>query len=434
MDPETQRQIAELQATIKAASERLVPGVPQDEWDSHKAAVKDASEKIEALLAAEEKRRQESELAEIKAFVDKQMQAERRRESRAGELGGPDDEHALKAFESQMPVVGAGKWLKALYEARKMGSPEAWQTLKATVGDTDANGGYIIPNNFVYQVIEVAKARNIYRQLLDVIPGVRGNAVDIPFEVDDSSLQRAIGQGGEVYSYGSNKDTRDFTLSSATATLFGLARIIDVGVQLLRQSEGAAERLVRSKLARAFALAEAHYILNGTGVSNQPKGIITSINAGSSAFSLAYSSGPRVARLADGIAALEARSYYPTAVVLNPADFWQIVTETLGSNSEGGWAVSPTNGPTMNPGGPDSRFTVWGVPLVRDPNMTSGTAIMGEWSSAQLFTGDTYRIDVSDEAGTRWDRNLVGFRAEEEIAFNADPYVTVGMFQRITGL
>jgi hypothetical protein len=41
---------------------------------------------------------------------------------------------------------------------------------------------------------------------------------------------------------------------------------------------------------------------------------------------------------------------------------------------------------------------------------------------------------VSSEAGDRWDKNLTGFRAEEEIAFNADPYVLSGKSQRITGL
>jgi hypothetical protein len=64
----------------------------------------------------------------------------------------------------------------------------------------------------------------------------------------------------------------------------------------------------------------------------------------------------------------------------------------------------------------------------------SKTAIVGEFKSAVLFIGDEYRVDTSSEAGDRWDKNLTGFRAEEEIAFNATPYVLGGGFQRITGL
>ena len=51
-----------------------------------------------------------------------------------------------------------------------------------------------------------------------------------------------------------------------------------------------------------------------------------------------------------------------------------------------------------------------------------------------MFVGDEYRVDVSDSAGDRWDKNLTGFRAEEEFAFNADPPVLAGAFQRITTL
>jgi hypothetical protein len=56
---------------------------------------------------------------------------------------------------------------------------------------------------------------------------------------------------------------------------------------------------------------------------------------------------------------------------------------------------------------------------------------VGEFSSAILYIGEDLRVDTSDEAGDRWDKNLTGFRFEEEIAFNADPFVAAGAFQRI---
>jgi HK97 family phage major capsid protein len=428
LSPDALRKIEELQVSIKALNERFVPGIPQDEWDSLKSQVTDNAGQIESIIAEERKRVQEAELATIKATVDGLM----RRQSRSGDA--PVD--GLPPVINDDDPGSNGRWLKALWDARTNGNPASWAALetvglKATVGDSAANGQYIIPNNFVSSVVELAKARNIYRGLLTVIPGVRGRGVDIPYELDDSSLQRAIGQGGETQSYGSNKDTRDFTLASATAYLFQLARIIEVGNQFLRQSEGAAEALVRSKLGRAFGLAEAHYILNGTGANNQPKGIITSIAAASSTYSTTYSSGTRADKIAEALGALEARSYFATAVVVNPADYWQIVTDQLGSGA-GGYAVGPNA--TVDAGMPERGISLWGVPVYRDPLMTAGTALMGEWSAAQLFIGDEYRIDVSDEAGNLWARNLTGFRAEEEIAFNADPYVLQGMFQRVTGL
>ena len=38
------------------------------------------------------------------------------------------------------------------------------------------------------------------------------------------------------------------------------------------------------------------------------------------------------------------------------------------------------------------------------------------------------------DAGTRFDSNVTGFRAEEEFGFNAEPYVRSGRVQKVLGL
>lgn len=43
-------------------------------------------------------------------------------------------------------------------------------------------------------------------------------------------------------------------------------------------------------------------------------------------------------------------------------------------------------------------------------------------------------IDVSSEAGTRFDQNITGFRADEMFGFNAEPYVRTGQVQKVLGL
>jgi hypothetical protein len=66
--------------------------------------------------------------------------------------------------------------------------------------------------------------------------------------------------------------------------------------------------------------------------------------------------------------------------------------------------------------------------------MPADKMVGGEFRAAELFFGEGYRVDTSDQAGTRWDYNLTGFRGEEEMGFNADPYVASGFFQQITNL
>jgi hypothetical protein len=58
----------------------------------------------------------------------------------------------------------------------------------------------------------------------------------------------------------------------------------------------------------------------------------------------------------------------------------------------------------------------------------------GAGADCDVYIASEFRIDVSSEAGSRFDQNITGFRAEEEFGFNAEPYVRTGKFVKILGL
>jgi HK97 family phage major capsid protein len=321
-------------------------------------------------------------------------------------------------------------WLSSLVN-RKQGDTDAAEFVKAVLGTSVATGTAIVPNNFVSSLVTAIAANNIYRDLFNVVSDVSGAGVDIPYEV--TAVTAALLQGA----YGSNKDVRDFGFARATATLYQIAQIADVGNQLLRQSNGAAEAAARRRLAKSIGATEATFITNGTG-TNQPLGFFQAIAAfGDPAqFRTALSSEPRVAAIGRGISALEARGIVADeanlCVVMHPTDFWELATEGLGTSYAGGWAIDPATGASASP----PVTTVWGVPMRRDPYWPSakiGTALIIERSEVDIYTGDEFRIDVSD-AGSRFDQNVTGFRGEEMFGFNAEPYVRSGRVQQVTGL
>lgn len=325
---------------------------------------------------------------------------------------------------------GAGTgFLKAIASWRT--DPESAQYIKAVLGTSAATGQAIIPNNFVAAVNQIASAQNVWRRILNVVTGIRGKGVDLPYEL--TATEAAMLQGGAAQSFGSNKDIRDFTLASATATLYTIAEIVDVGNQLLRQSGGAAENLARRRLGKAFAKAEATFTTNGTG-TNQPKGFFQSFATyGGLGYNTALSSEPRAATFGRALGALEARGEQATAIVCHPTDYWETATEGLGTSYAGGWAIAPAEGPSSR----EAQATMWGVPIYRDPFWPSskiGTALVGNFDACDLYFGQEYTIDVSSEAGSRFDQNVTGFRAEEEMAFNSDPFVLTGKIQQVTGI
>jgi hypothetical protein len=275
-------------------------------------------------------------------------------------------------------------------------------------------------------VADINEQATVPRSVVDLftqINGIRGGSIQLPWE--DAGPTRAV-----IQLPGNTKENSNLTVNAYSATLYTLARIFDVDNRLLRQSEGAVESLVRSKLARAFALGEDYYALNGSG-SNEPYGLLTAIPAGpySTAFSTPSNStvaGSTIAAVLQGAGVVANRGGTVDGVVLNTADFY--VAWAQGSN-EAGFFIDPFR---SIPGVGDDSTGPGGFRWRHSPNMTADTLVVGEFRSAWFIRGEGYRVDVSSEAGTRWDLNQTGFRGEEEIAFDARPAVYAGRFQRMT--
>jgi len=384
--------------------------------------------------------------AEQKAILDelKGVLAQTRTPSRAHLIGNPAPKGESKAdnffatlarARSSRLSSGPEEMIEAKARLADMGS--YWNDVpsesKATVGDSDGAGGYLVPHPVVQDITIQATPGRAVVDLFTVVSGVRGAAVDVPFEDGLSVFSRAT-----IAAAGALKENSNFIVNNYTATLYTLARIFDVGNQLLRQSEGAAEQLVRSSLARAFAQGEDYYALQGTG-SSQPFGLLTAL--GTSGTYVTTFSSPSASTIAGNWATAAAkmagavanRGGQPDAIVMNSGDYW---TNIASGADAAGFYVDPNGGGMSFSGSPTGTTGAgpWGLALRHTPNMPSDSAVVGEFKRALFFRGQGYRVDVSSEAGTRWDYNLTGFRGEEEIAFDARPAVYTGYFQRVTNI
>jgi len=399
-------------------------------WAKAEEESKIIANQLQALT--EEKQKQEREEATAKAQAELKELLTGAQSSKAGFLGqsgrySPADEsvHFLRAVwqsgsrdhDQQMAAKATLAALGSIYQ-----TPEEAGS-KATLGSTDATGGYIIPNNLVETIMKPKTADNVYRSLVTVVDGVRGSGVDQPMR--NAAPSRMV-----VAPWGNTKENVNLTYDNYTATLYTIARIYDVGNQFLRQSEGAAQTDVLQELGRAAALGEAYYMLSGSGTS-EPLGLLTALTSGATYVTSHTAAQTTVAgNIASGVAKaagdLAGRSRTPTAAVMNAADFW--ITMASGADTAG-FYISPNLGaPGVNLLG---QVSVWGIPLIPDVNMPADSLVVGEWSALKLYVGQGFRIDSSDQAGDRWDKNLTGFRGEEEIGFNASPAVYTGAFQRL---
>jgi len=399
-------------------------------WATAKAEVDTLATQVQTLTEAKDQADRAAETAKAQTELKELLTGARA--SKAGFLGQsfrgsqPSDEYAhfLRSVwqasgrdaENQMAAKATLAALGSLY----MTPEEAGS--KATLGSTDATGGYIIPNNLVNDLMKPKVQANIYRGLCTVVDGVRGSGVDQP--IRNAAPGRMV-----VAPWGDTKENVNLGYDNYTATLYTIARIYDVGNQFLRQSEGAAQQDVLQELGNAAALGEAYYILNGTG-TGQPYGLLTALTSTGTFFTSHTAAQTTIAgNIASGVAKaagdLAGRNRRAEAAVINATDYW--ITLASGDDNAG-FYINPAAGA---PGVDAARVSVWGIPLVPDVNMPADSLVVGEWASLKLYFGQGFRIDSSDQAGTRWDANLTGFRGEEEFGLDARPAVYTGAFQRL---
>lgn len=387
---------------------------------------------------AEERESQKARIDQLEAMFA-QIGKDQRSPSKAGLISGgmtdpePTTDNFLRllatAQSPRTPIEVRMRAEKALID---MGShwSDVPEYSKATLGETNANGGYIAPRPFVAEFTTVGVANNPYRSLLTVVTGITAPSLEVPHVGLAPSRATVIARGATKTNVGVD-------LADYTATFYTLAQIHDAANQWLRNTGGAGERLIRLRLGQAMALGESYYILNGSG-TNEPKGLLTSIGTSGTFVTSHTAAQTTVAgNIATGLAKasgdLANRSRTPDGAVMNAGDFW--ITLASGADAAG-FYINPAGGAAdVNAVGAFSNgqaaIRLWGVPLYADPNMPSDSLVVGAWKEAELYLGEGYRVDTSTEAGDRWDKNLTGFRAEEEMAFNADPYVAAGMFQRL---
>jgi HK97 family phage major capsid protein len=331
---------------------------------------------------------------------------------------------------------------KAAMQSLGLAYADMPESSKATLGTTGATGGYVLPNNLVDTVAKPKTAEAIYANLVTVRNGVNVRGVDQPLRLGPPARMT-------FQDWGQSKTNVSETYGSYTANLGTLAAIYDQSKQYARFSAGAAEQDVMDELRRAEILGENFEILAGpgtgtVGAGDPVTGVYTALAAASAfngyqtTFSGASNStiaGAAAQGLRQAFAALAGRSRFATAVVMDAVTYFDLLSQ--GSDTAGFWADPVRSGGfTFDLNG---ALHLWGVPILWDPQFDKNTgttkaAIAADWTAFKLFRGMEFRIDVSDQAGTRWDANLIGYRGECEIGMNASTGVNVGAAQLITAL
>ncbi len=202
----------------------------------------------------------EQEIEDLTAAIDRQQRAE----AREAELNKPVNMPLTGRPSMQNPKEKTGCASNAYredFEAHLRGKRLVHNVLSEGV---QADGGYLVPEEFERQIVTGLDEANVVRSLAKVI--TTNAERKIPVAATHSAAQWTAENGAYTES--------NPTFDQKSIDAFKLTDLVKVSIELLQDSAFDLESYIAGEFARAFGIAEEEAFCVGNGTS-QPTGIFT---------------------------------------------------------------------------------------------------------------------------------------------------------------
>lgn len=230
-------------------------------WETAKNFV-DTHENENGVLSAEDNAtysRMEQEIEDLTAAIDRQQRAEAREAALNQPINTPLTGRPAKQVEEKTGRVSNA--YKEDFGAHLRGKRLVHNVLSEGV---QADGGYLVPEEFERQIVTGLDEANVVRGLAKVI--TTSAERKIPVAATHSTAQWTAENGAYTES--------GPTFDQKTIDAFKLTDLVKVSIELLHDSMFDLESYIAGEFARAFGIAEEEAFCVGTG-TGQPTGIFT---------------------------------------------------------------------------------------------------------------------------------------------------------------
>jgi HK97 family phage major capsid protein len=174
----------------------------------------------------------------------------------------------------------------------------------------------------------------------------------------------------------------------------------------------AVQSYVNARLPFMVQAKEDYYLLNGTGLNNQVKGLLNVTGIQTEALA---NSPDAITAIHKGITKVRSTGFYePDHILLNPTD-WQNVKLTKDGNGQF-LAGGPFQG-QYGVGGYSNVMMLWGLPCVSTTAIAQGTALVGAFRlGAQLFRRQGLSIETTNSDASDFAYGRIAIRVTERLA------------------
>ena len=241
-------------------------------WETAKNFV-DTHEDKNGVLSAEDKEtysRMEAEIEELTNSIERQQRAERREQELSKPVNSPITGKPYKDEPQGEVKTGraSDEYKKAMLTALRSNFRQVSNVLQEGV---DADGGYLVPEEYDHRLIDVLTEENIMRGIATKITTSGEHKINIAA----TKPAAAWIEEGEALSFG------DATFEQKILDAHKLHVAIKITEELLYDNAFGLENYIITEFGKALANAEEDAFLNGDGVG-KPTGIFDKTKGGES--------------------------------------------------------------------------------------------------------------------------------------------------------
>jgi len=380
--------ISEIKALVETQGKLLDTSREMKSWMEKANGEIESAKRIEG----ETKSAIESLATKAAELTDKCMELERKVSAGAEEGNGARElspgEMLVKSDAFKLMQEGRSKYARIELKAAIVNATGQNQPL---VADMRVPGIIADPNRIL--------------TIRDALPVGRTGSNLVQFTKENVFTNNAGPQaeGSPVVVENVTKPESGITFTLANAAVVTLAHFIPVSRQVLEDAPQL-ESYVNSRLTYGLKLEEEDQLLNGSGLSGNISGMLTSGN--NVAYNRAATGDTAIDTLRKAITQAALAEYPVDTIVINPAD-WEGIELTKATDGQY-ITANPMNAMPAQ---------LWGKRIVATNSIAAGTFLVGAFMmGAQIWDRMDAAVQISYEDGDNFKKNMATLLAEERLA------------------
>jgi HK97 family phage major capsid protein len=325
-------------------------------------------------------------------------------------LSGVTEQKEEFSFLRAVNGISTGDWSNAGFEKEVFDNMRK----KAMSVGSDTAGGYIVPSEYVAQLIEYLRAKAVVMQMgATFMDGLSGSPIEIPKQTG----------GATAYWVAENAaiTASDAAVGQIQMTPKAVAAMVKLSNRLIRMSNPSAEQMVRNDIAQVIALEVDRAAMFGTGALGEPIGIINtaSINTvalGTSGGTPTFDALMNIAYEVEIDNALQGKLGFVFHPAIRKLLAQQKVAQYSGQ-TDGSYIVQPMDAAQLANYIGYPYLTTTAIPT----SLSKGTAtnlsyiIFGNWSELIVGQWAGMEIMASSETSDAFEKNQTWIRVIQEV-------------------